>query len=166
VTATVDSAVRGAKGDAARTRARDDATAALEERLGAAARDSTIRVQVVALYNGARYSAYAYRRYTDVRLVLAPELDVGYFGGDDDNFTYPRYDLDFSLYRVYDASGRPLATRDYFRMSTTGAAPGDAVFVVGNPGSTSAARALRGRQGGRGAPGTVGPAGARGRGDR
>ena len=137
VTATVDSAVRGAKGDAARTRARDDATAALEERLGAAARDSTIRVQVVALYNGARYSAYAYRRYTDVRLVLAPELDVGYFGGDDDNFTYPRYDLDFSLYRVYDASGRPLATRDYFRMSTTGAAPGDAVFVVGNPGSTS-----------------------------
>src|SRR5881409_2374317 len=136
VTATVDSAVRGAKGDAARTRARDDATGALEERLGAAARDSTIRVQVVALYNGARYSAYTYRRYADVRLVLAPELGVGYFGGDDDNFTYPRYDLDFAVYRVYDASGHPLATRDYFRMSRAGVSAGDAVFVVGNPGST------------------------------
>src|SRR5213594_5118459 len=137
VTARIDSALRGVTGDEALARARDQAIDALGERLTAAARDSTVSVQIVSLYEGAQYSAYTHRRYGDVRLVLVPELGMGYFGGDDDNFTYPRYDLDFSLYRVYDASGKPLATRDYFRMSTTGAAPGDAVFVVGNPGSTS-----------------------------
>src|SRR5581483_7831417 len=84
-----------------------------------------------------RYSAYTYRRYGDVRLVFAPELALGYFGGDDDNFTYPRYDLDVALYRVYDAAGRPLETRDYFPVSAQGAAEGEPVFVVGNPGSTS-----------------------------
>src|SRR3989442_5706833 len=106
-------------------------------RLTDAARDSTVSVQVVSLYAGAQYSAYIYRRYGDVRLVLVPELGMGFFGGDDDNFTYPRYDLDFSLYRVYDASGKPLETPSYFRWSRAGASDGDAVFVVGNPGSTS-----------------------------
>jgi hypothetical protein len=124
-------------GDQAIAQARQQAIEALEQRLATAAHDSTIRVQVVTLFQGAEYSAYTYRRYNDVRLVFVPELGMGYFGGDDDNFTYPRYDLDFSIYRVYDNSGRPLATNDYFRMSGTGAAAGDAVFVVGNPGSTS-----------------------------
>ena len=129
VSGAVDSASRAGVAD-------EEAVAALEERLTRAAHDSTIRVQVVRLYAGAQYSAYTYRRYDDVRLVLAPELGMGYFGGDDDNFTYPRYDLDFAVYRVYDASGHPLATRDYFRMSRAGVSAGDAVFVVGNPGST------------------------------
>jgi len=137
VTSEIDGAVRGVTGDQAIAQARQQAIDALEEQLGAAANDSAIRVQVVALYQGAEYSAYTYRRYDDVRLVFVPELGMGYFGGDDDNFTYPRYNLDFSLYRVYDGSGRPLQTNDYFRMSATGASDGDPVFVVGNPASTS-----------------------------
>src|SRR5438034_4628513 len=137
VTAQVDSALTGVTGDEALVQAREQATGALEQRLTAAARDSTIRIEVVSLYAGAQYAAYTYRRYDDVRLVLAPELAIGYFGGDDDNFTYPRYDLDFSLYRVYDASGQPLKTQNYFHWTKTGVREDEPVFVVGNPGSTS-----------------------------
>src|SRR5207247_1096923 len=129
--------LRGVTGDEALARARDQAIDALGERLTAAARDSSVSVQIVSLYEGAQYSAYTHRRYGDVRLVLVPELGMGFFGGDDDNFTYPRYDLDFSVYRVYDASGKPLETPSYFRWSRAGTSDGDAVFVVGNPGSTS-----------------------------
>src|SRR2546428_212546 len=137
VTARIDSALRGVTGDEALARARDQAIDALGERLTAAARDSTVSVQVVSLYAGAQYSAYTYRRYGDVRLVLVPELGMGYFGGDDDNFTHPRYDLGLSVYRVYDASGKPLEAPSHFRWSRAGASDGEAVFVVGNPGSTS-----------------------------
>jgi len=137
VTAEIETALRGVTGDQAVAQARQGAITALEERLGAAAHDTTIRVEVVTLYQGAEYSAYTYRRYNDVRLVFVPELGMGYFGGDDDNFTYPRYDLDFSIYRVYDDAGRPLATTNYFRMSGAGVSAGDPVFVVGNPASTS-----------------------------
>lgn len=137
VTSQIEQAANGATGDQAIAQARQQAVEALEEQLSSAAHDSTIRVQIVTLYQGAEYSAYTYRRYNDVRLVMVPELGMGYFGGDDDNFTYPRYNLDFSIYRVYDGAGRPLATPDYFRVSKTGVSDGDPVFVVGNPGSTS-----------------------------
>jgi len=93
-------------------------------------------VQVISLYSGSIYSAYTFRRYEDVRLVQAPELALGYFGGDDDNFTYPRYSLDMSYFRVYDG-GRPLKTPNYFKFSEEGSSEGDAVFVIGNPGSTN-----------------------------
>lgn len=100
-------------------------------------RDSTLIVEVVELYYGGQYSAYTFKRYKDVRLVMAPHLTIGAFGGDPDNFTYPRYSLDFSFLRAYDADGEPLESPDYYEWSTAGAREGDAVFVVGNPGTTS-----------------------------
>ncbi|HEY9166952.1 MAG TPA: S46 family peptidase [Candidatus Kryptonia bacterium] len=92
--------------------------------------------QVVTFYNGGKYSLYGYKRYTDVRLVFAPQLIVAYFGGDYDNFTYPRYDVDFSLFRIYD-NDKPFKSDHYFKWSEDGAKEGDPVFVIGNPGRTS-----------------------------
>ena len=94
-----------------------------------------LRIQIVTLYNGAKYSEYGYKRYRDVRLVFSPEASMGYFGGDYDNFTYPRYDLDCNFFRVYE-NGKPLNTTHYFKWSPDGAEPGEPVFVVGNPGHT------------------------------
>ncbi len=102
----------------------------------AKAADTTMTVEVIALYNGGQYSAYTFKRYHDVRLVMAPELAIGFFGGDPDNFTYPRYNLDMSFFRVY-KNGRPYKPASYFAWSTDGAKSGEPVFVIGNPGSTS-----------------------------
>ena len=138
VSDSVLAALDRARTDAERAEARRAAFAAAADRVLArhhAAGDSVF-VQIVPLYNGGRYSAYVFRRYTDVRLVAAPELALGFFGGDADNFTYPRYDLDFALLRIYGADGRPLHTDDWFRVGA-GVRPGDPVFVIGNPGPTS-----------------------------
>jgi hypothetical protein len=94
-----------------------------------------LRIQIVTLYNGGKYSLYGYKRYTDVRLVFSPEASIGFFGGDYDNFTYPRYDLDCNFFRVYE-NGKPLNTEHYFKWSPAGAEPGEPVFIVGNPGHT------------------------------
>jgi hypothetical protein len=94
-----------------------------------------LRCNVVTLYNGSEYMLYAYKRYTDVRLVFAPENLVGFFGGDPDNFTYPRYDFDCTFFRVYE-DGKPMKTNHFFKWSPNGATIGEPVFVVGNPGST------------------------------
>ncbi|MBO6576254.1 MAG: S46 family peptidase [Rhodothermales bacterium] len=139
VTAEVYALDRADMPPSARAAERDRQAEALGSRLTAEAKatDSTRVVEVVPLYNGGRYAAYTYERLDDVRLVMAPELQVGFFGGDWDNFTYPRYNLDVAFFRAYDKAGRPIRPSHYFRWSDDGAAEGDPVFVVGSGGSTS-----------------------------
>jgi hypothetical protein len=122
--------------DAARAQAIERIEARLASERGGEA--AGIRAQVVEFYSGARYSAYIYRRYDDIRLVFAPEDNVGFFGGDPDNFTYPRYTLDYTFFRAYGPDGRALNTGNaFFSWSEAGSEEGDLVFVIGNPGSTT-----------------------------
>ncbi|NJD20234.1 MAG: S46 family peptidase, partial [Gemmatimonadetes bacterium] len=129
-------AAAAAAGAADRSRARDQAQGEIQRRLMARhAGVEGIRGQFVPLYNGGRTSAYVFRRVTDIRLVAAAELNLGFFGGDPDNFTYPRYALDFAFYRVW-VDGKPSQTPHWFDWGE-GVKEGEPVFVVGNPGPTN-----------------------------
>jgi hypothetical protein len=125
--------------EAERDAALRDVTSRIQDRLTAGHEEGegSVRVEITPLYNGGRYSAYTYRRYTDVRLVAAAELQLGFFGGDPDNFTYPRYALDFAFLRVYGSDGEPLQTQHFFEWSLDGVEQNDVVFVIGNPGPTN-----------------------------
>lgn len=98
--------------------------------------DTGLRSDVVTLYGGGRYHLYRYKKYTDVRLVWAPEAAIAFFGGDADNFEYPRYDLDACMFRVYE-DGKPIETRHFLKWSAGGVEDGELIFVSGNPGRTN-----------------------------
>jgi hypothetical protein len=135
VTAEVQKATAGLEG-----KAYNDARKAVSARIEKACADADanpdrVRCDVVTLFHGGRYDLYKYRRYQDVRLVFAPELGEAFFGGDPDNFNFPRFDLDMSLLRVYQ-DGKPLHPSDHFRLSRKGTQDGDLTFVSGHPGGT------------------------------
>ena len=94
-----------------------------------------LRCDVVMLYSGEVYNLYKYKKYTDVRLVFAPEYDAAFFGGDPDNFTYPRYDLDITFFRVYE-NDKPVHLDNYLQWSKAGVKEGELIFVSGHPGGT------------------------------
>ena len=132
VTDEVQKAFESGKTDEEKIRNRDRKIKELEEKYS---KETGLICKVITFYNGGKYSLYGYKRYTDVRLVFAPEQITAFFGGDPDNFTYPRYDLDVAFFRVYE-NGKPLKTKNYFKFSQEGAKEGDVVFVIGNPGRT------------------------------
>jgi len=132
VTAQVQGAIAGKSGDAA-VKALNAQEARLQQSCGT---DPATRCDVVSLYHGGVYDLYRYKRYTDVRLAFAPEFSVAQFGGDPDNFNFPRYDFDVGLLRAYE-NGQPVASPEYLHWSPAGSKAGDLVFVSGNPGGTS-----------------------------
>jgi hypothetical protein len=93
------------------------------------------RCQTVSLYRGGKFAVYRYRRYTDVRLVFAPEFATAFFGGDPDNFNFPRFDLDSAFLRLYDG-GKPVKTPIFLKWNPTAPAAGEVTFIPGNPGAT------------------------------
>ena len=132
VTAQVNAAVTAQTTPAASFRARRRAIAEIEQ---AAQARTGLKSRVVTLFGGARYDLYAYKTYTDVRLVMAPDANAAFYGGDPDNFEYPRYDLDICFFRAYQ-NGQPAKIADYLTWSRAGVKEGDPVFVSGNPGRT------------------------------
>ncbi|MFZ0686848.1 MAG: S46 family peptidase [Terriglobales bacterium] len=132
VTAEVQAATAGKTGAAA-NKALDAKRAELQQSCGS---DPSARCDLVSLYHGGVYDLYHYKRFTDVRLVFAPEFAVAQFGGDPDNFNFPRFDFDIGLLRAY-ANDKPAASTDYLHWSANGSKAGDLVFVSGNPGGTS-----------------------------
>lgn len=139
VTDRVNAAVKPGMDAAAAQKARNAAINAIEKE----ALDKTgLRSDVVTLYNGGQYHLYQYKRYTDVRLAFAPELAIAFFGGDPDNFEFPRYNLDLALMRVYE-NNQPLRPQHYLKWSRRGAQEGDLVFVSGHPGRTDRLRTMK-----------------------
>ena len=133
VTSRISGAVKAGATDSEAFAARRAEIAAVEaESLKA----TGMRSDVVTLYQGGQYNLYRYKKYTDVRLVFVPEFQAAFFGGDPDNFNFPRFNLDTALVRVYE-NDQPVKPQHYLKWSTAGAKEGDLVFVTGHPGSTS-----------------------------
>ncbi|HEY5338306.1 MAG TPA: S46 family peptidase [Rhizomicrobium sp.] len=133
VTARVTKAGAGKTGQDF-VKARDAEIAAVEKE-GCTGREAMFRCQVITLYQGGQYKLYTYRKYSDVRLVFAPELQTAFFGGDPDNFNFPRYDLDCSFVRLYE-NGKPISSPAHLNWRATAPKDGELFFASGNPGST------------------------------
>jgi Peptidase S46 len=133
VTNRVNGAVKTGISDAEAFAARRAETSAIEAE---STKATGLRSDVITLYQGGQYNLYRYKKYTDVRLVFVPEFQAAFFGGDPDNFNFPRFNIDMALVRIYE-NDQPVHPANYFKWSTTGAKEGSLVFVTGNPGSTA-----------------------------
>ncbi|MDX6557262.1 MAG: hypothetical protein QOF72_311, partial [Blastocatellia bacterium] len=133
VSTRVNGAVKAGMSDAEAFAARRAETSAIE---GESTKATGLRSDVITLYQGGQYNLYRYKKYTDVRLVFVPEFQAAFFGGDPDNFNFPRFNIDMALVRVYE-NDQPVHPGSFFKWSTAGAKEGDLVFVTGNPGSTA-----------------------------
>jgi hypothetical protein len=133
VTPRVNAAVTPGMASADAQRARRAVMATIEQE---SLQKSGLRSDVVTLFQGALYHLYRYKKYTDVRLVFAPEVGIAFFGGDPDNFEYPRYDLDVCFFRAYE-NGKAVHPPDYLKVSPAGIKDGDLIFVSGHPGKTN-----------------------------
>ncbi|PYK17137.1 MAG: serine protease, partial [Verrucomicrobia bacterium] len=132
VTARVNGAVKPEMTNDQASSARSSVIAAIEKE----SKDKTgLRSDVVPLYQGGAYQLYRYKRFDDVRLVFAPEQQIAFYGGDPDNFEYPRYDLDVCIFRVYE-NGKPAKINDFLKWNSRGPDDGDLTFVSGSPGKT------------------------------
>ena len=140
--ANVTPRVQEATRDISAERFADVQRAAFAEIEKQCATSDEFRCEVVSLYRGGRYDLYRYRRLQDIRLVFAPEDAIGFFGGDPDNFTFPRYDLDVSFVRIYGRDGKPLRTDQHLAWSDGNLREGEPTFVAGNPGGTSRTKTL------------------------
>ena len=132
VTARVNAGVKPGMSAADAGQAQRSAMAEIEKNC---ASSTGLRCDVVTFYSGEVYNLYKYKKYTDVRLVFAPEFEAAFFGGDPDNFTYPRYDLDITFFRIYE-NDKPVHLDNYLKWSKAGANDGELIFVSGHPGST------------------------------
>ena len=138
VSTRVLSAVKPGASDKEAREQRKAATAKIEK---ACADETKLRCDVVTLYDGSEFQLYRYRKYTDVRLVFAPEQTIAFYGGDPDNFTFPRYDLDVAIFRAFE-NGKPVAPAHYLTWSENGPKENELLFVLGHPGSTGRLQTL------------------------
>lgn len=137
ITTRVQQAASTGKTDADKAQLKEDELDKIQKEYADKDDWKGLTLQPMTFYQGGKYALYGFKRYNDVRLVAMPELALGFFGGDNDNFTYPRYCLDFSFFRVYDDNGQPYHPKYYFKFNPDGIKDGEPVFVVGNPGSTN-----------------------------
>src|SRR3954469_6991394 len=132
VTDRVKSAVQPTMSPEDANKARSNAIAQIEKE----SREKTgLRSDVITLYQGGQYHLYRYKRYDDVRLVFAPEEQIAFYGGDPDNFEYPRFDLDICIFRAYE-NGQPAKIEHFLKWNSKGPADGELTFVSGHPGKT------------------------------
>jgi hypothetical protein len=139
VTKEVLSALQNGKDEQEKIALRDEKMRELKDQLE---KETKLKCDVISYYNGSLFFVQGFKTYTDVRLVFQPEEQIASYGGDPDNFTYPRYDLDCTFLRIYGDDGKPIKSDHYFKWNQNGAANGELVFTVGNPGSTNRLRTV------------------------
>lgn len=133
VTEEINKAIEGIKTNDEKVKVKKET---IEELIKKYNEETGLKCQIVSLYNGGKFSIYGYKRFEDVRLVYVPEVSIAEFGGDYDNFTYPRYNLDCAFFRVYDENGSPIKSKSFFKFSDKEIEKNEVIFSVGNPGKT------------------------------